>query len=271
VATSIYNQAISLRKNGFTNVELSGHDPIQLENIAGYVHWLKEIGFTEVLLLTHGRDLCDISLVKKLNIAGLDDVNIPFYGSHAEVHDVITNVHGSFKETLLGIQNIRKYAPDIQIYFHTLIMKENLRDIPNIIRLFAKFHPVDSEVKLPYIPYAYFAQHSALSYKHLKPHMKPLFDLCSELFGRKFAFIDIPFCILGFYDALIVHSGGPQMADNYSVPDMYKTEKHGVPSYRLYQKLKICKNCHYDSMCIGFIKDYVVRFKMENDPFYIPL
>ena len=60
--------------------------------------------------------------------AGLDKLRIPIYGSTATIHDSITQVEGSFDETMRGIENIRKHT-DMDLLITTLIMKQNYKDI----------------------------------------------------------------------------------------------------------------------------------------------
>jgi len=265
VAVSIYKQALNLRKHGFTDVELSGHDPLQFEKIVGFIVWLRKIGFKKITLATHGRNLCDAILTKKLNDAGLNFISIPLYGSNSKIHDAITQSSGSFNETIKGITNIKRYASSIQITLHTLIMNENITDLNKIIKLFSTFTPSYVQIRMPYISNSLFEKYSAISLSKLQQNVTKLFKLCEEVFGNRFSFGEIPYCIFGFYDSRIIHFSVPIMANNYSVPKKYQTNLHGIPKYRLKKKIKICKICKYNIQCEGFLNDYIEHFNLEYD------
>jgi len=271
IIIDIYKQAIDLSKKGFIDVEISGHDPIQFKHIITFMTWLRHIGFEQILLLTHGRTLYNLKFVKRLSRIANLTLMIPLYGSQERIHDSVTNSVGSFKETLQGIKNLKKLAPHIQLRLHTLIMKENICDVENILHLFLKLKPSQILVRPAFISINSFSQKSAVPYTSMIPVVRQAFAFCKKNFQDIFVFSDIPSCVFGFYDHHIVNGSVPTMASNYSVPGIHKTEMHGIPTYRLKQKLKICSECTYNDHCDGFLKDYVERFNMEQDVTIKPL
>jgi radical SAM protein with 4Fe4S-binding SPASM domain len=82
-------------------------------------------------MVTNGRKLKDYNFVKKLGDSGLKSLTISIEGSSPEIHDQITNVNGSFYETVQGIENSIKYG--FPTCTETTICRENQNDLENIV------------------------------------------------------------------------------------------------------------------------------------------
>ncbi len=262
IESNLLQQACHLKKRGFNEVEISGYDPIEYEKIAHLVKRLKkDMKFELVLLLTHGRDLHNLKLVKELEAARLDEIKIPLYGSKASIHDSITQAKGSFKETLEGIKNLKKYAPDIHIMISSLIIKHNYKDIINIFSLAFKYTP-DINFSIPCLPEHLDFRKIAVSFKEMRPYLVSLLNLNE----RKRAFLtitDIPFCVFGFYRANIFMTRPSAVAEPFSYPERFRTNIPNVPSYRIKTKLKICDKCSLNRKCDGFYSKYVDLFNLS--------
>lgn len=57
-------------------------------------------------LITNGRNLTDEKYVKNLEESGLDFVQVTLESHKSEVHDLMTGIKGSWKETVKGIKNL---------------------------------------------------------------------------------------------------------------------------------------------------------------------
>lgn len=270
VISDVYKQALNLRSRGVDKVELSGHDPIEFDKLVGLVVWLRKIGFNNIKLATHGRNLCSVDLVKKLKKAGLTGLRIPLYGSKPEIHDSITRTIGSFAETFEGLQNISRLWPEVELELHSVITKENLSDQISIFRIFKQFKSDFVSTWLPYLTVPDFKEVHCVSYDELMEHIPSLYDFLFRQF-HSFALFEIPACTLGFESPHLMFLEVPTIAENYSVPQDFLTSVHGVPSYRLKTKISICRDCKASSRCNGFIRDYVNRFDMENKSFLKPI
>jgi MoaA/NifB/PqqE/SkfB family radical SAM enzyme len=77
-------------------------------------------------LISNGRRLKDEAYVTLLEKSGLDFVQITLESHKPQVHDLMTTVKGSWKETIAGIQN----AVQSQIYVstNTTLSKHNAAD-----------------------------------------------------------------------------------------------------------------------------------------------
>lgn len=87
---------------------------------------------TEIHLLTNGRAFADKEYARKLAECGEKKIllGIPLHADSAGDHDTITQVKGSFEETMLGLYNLGRY--DIGIELRVVITKMNYRRLPKL-------------------------------------------------------------------------------------------------------------------------------------------
>ena len=80
---------------------------------------------TEIHLLTNGRAFADKEYARKLAECGEGKIllGVPLHADSAGDHDAITQVKGSFEETMLGLYNLGRY--DIGIELRVVITKMN--------------------------------------------------------------------------------------------------------------------------------------------------
>lgn len=87
-------------------------------------------------LITNGRLLADLSFAEKLKTAGLEACSVSIEAASESVHDEVTQVNGSFRETLMGICNLKM----VGIPFNTTmtISSANSNQIVPLARLMHK-------------------------------------------------------------------------------------------------------------------------------------
>lgn len=88
------------------------------------------------LIISNGRKFKDLNLVKKLKACGLTRVTISLEGHNAKSHDAVTNISGSFIETVQGIVNLQKEG--IMVSTNTTISSYNLDSLDKIIYFLLK-------------------------------------------------------------------------------------------------------------------------------------
>jgi MoaA/NifB/PqqE/SkfB family radical SAM enzyme len=253
-------QVLDLKKRGLNeSVSISGCDPIQYPGIAPFIKYIKrDLNFTSVTLLTHGRNLRDVKLVKELKRAGLDKLKIPLYGSRAEIHDSVTQVKGSFRETLRGIKNVFSYAPGTGITITSLIMKQNYKDVLEIFRLANKYASKIT-FSVPCIANMDYAEKYMISFEKMKTYLKRLLD-AAEKVDIPFQLTDVPFCVLGADHPKVINTIDiPVTSNTYSIPEIFRSSVPHTPNYRVKKHLPACRHCALVYKCDGFY-DHYVRF-----------
>ena len=97
-------------KKRYLRIGLSGGEPTLHPNILEIVR-LCRAQADQVSVLTHGRRLRDRGFTEKLLAAGANLLVIPLYGVKASQHDYVSQVKGSFRQTLQGLENLQDLAP----------------------------------------------------------------------------------------------------------------------------------------------------------------
>lgn len=87
---------------------------------------------TEIHLLTNGRVFADKTYARKLADCGVEKIllGIPLHADNAADHDAITQVRGSFDETMLGLYNLGRYDTGIEL--RVVITRMNYHRLPKL-------------------------------------------------------------------------------------------------------------------------------------------
>ncbi len=123
---------------GVFNVVFSGGEPLCRPDFLEIVDYAKNRGLF-FMVKTNGTLMSD-TVAKRLKQAGITGVHVSLYGATAETHERITGVTGSFRETMAGIENLRRAR--IPVIVMTSIMKYNVHEDAEIKKLATKFDAV---------------------------------------------------------------------------------------------------------------------------------
>jgi MoaA/NifB/PqqE/SkfB family radical SAM enzyme len=120
----------SARREGITEAAFSGGEPTIRKDLQSLIAHARSIGFGRVSITTNGRMLSYPGYARKLLDAGLTGVSVSLHGPNAAVHDALTGVPGSFRQTVSGLDNMRLAAGDtlerFEIQTVTIIVPENV-------------------------------------------------------------------------------------------------------------------------------------------------
>ena len=119
---------------GVPNVVFTGGEPTLRPDLADLVREAERLGLV-CGLVTNGRRLADRSLAESLVSAGLDYAQVTLESHRPEVHERITQVPGSWEETVAGIRNLA----DLGIYVdvNATLSTLNLGDVRELASLAA--------------------------------------------------------------------------------------------------------------------------------------
>jgi sulfatase maturation enzyme AslB (radical SAM superfamily) len=132
--TSQWKKVIDhLGEIGVFIVTFTGGEPTLREDLPELLQYAQNNGMVTGLI-TNGRKLKDQKYVQTLEQAGLDFVQVTLESHKPQIHDLMTSVKGSWKESVVGIKN----AVRSQIYVttNTTLSKYNAADFlrTNIFR-----------------------------------------------------------------------------------------------------------------------------------------
>ncbi len=118
-------------KKGCTRLVLSGGDPTIHPKFVDIIKIGKGAGYKKIQTITNGRMFYYKKFLDSAVKAGLDEITFSIHGHTKELHDFLTSVDGSFKQTVIGIQNARRY--NLIINADIVLNQKNVKYFPHMI------------------------------------------------------------------------------------------------------------------------------------------
>jgi len=245
---------------GIDRISLTGGEPTIRKDIFDIIRLCKKIGFDIIQIQTNGRMLSYRSFCEKLVRSGVNDFCISIHGHTAEIHDNITQVKGSFSETVKGIENLMSMASHLRrehILANLVISKFNYKFLPEIVEFFhAKGFNI-IELEYPRIM-GNASRHvdKIPSRTEAAKYIANASKRADEL-GVDVLFVDdFPVCLSeGFYknNAYLRHNPQKElnMSDDGIITDTEKGDK---------VHFSICKHCAARQICPGDWPEYEKYF-----------
>lgn len=122
-------------EKGIRALVLSGGEPTLNRDLPAIISEAKSLGYERVQIITNGRAFAYNGYLDKMAEAGLDEVTFSFYSHRENTHDILSNVPGSFVQSLKGLANAvesRKFIVNIDIVINRL----NVMTLPETIDFF---------------------------------------------------------------------------------------------------------------------------------------
>ena len=105
------------RREGEEQIIFAGREPPIHPHFIELVREANSVGYKIIEVLTNGRIFSIRKFTRKALLAGLTDIEVKFFSSDPEIHDSITRVPGSWKQTVKGIKNILHFQKVFPVYF----------------------------------------------------------------------------------------------------------------------------------------------------------
>lgn len=132
------------------HLTITGGEPfVAGEPIFEFIEYLRDkFTRTEFLFLTNGRVFVIDSVINKFAevMPNNSIIGIPIHGSNEKTHDEITQVSGSFNQTLLGIKKLLRKS--IRVELRIVVSALNKDDIANIARIVVSEIPAVSYISI---------------------------------------------------------------------------------------------------------------------------
>ena len=119
------------RNRGSTYIEIIGGEQTIRPDTIQLLKFADKLKFRTIAMATNGRMFSYENFVRKAVDAGLTDIIFSIHGHTAKLHDSLTQVDGSFKELMKGIENFKKLEFK-RLGSNTTIVKQNYRFLPDI-------------------------------------------------------------------------------------------------------------------------------------------
>lgn len=253
LSTEEIKKLLKISRKNCQMVVLTGGEPTIRKDIIELVSFAKNLKFSVIQIQSNGRMLAYKDFCQKIIKAGANEFSIALHGHIAQLHEYLTNSKGSFKQTCLGIKNLKSLGQNVLT--NTVVVKPNYRHLVEITKLlivlkvdqfqFSFVHPIRSAAKnfdniVPRISLVI-------------PYLKKAIAL-GEYFKKRVTTEAIPHCFLenkqhciseSFMPKMTVFDAGQTILDFSNV--RINDEKAKGPE---------CPKCKYFKICEGTWKEY---------------
>lgn len=294
----------ALRSEGATEVEFTGGEPTIRPDLPELVEYARELGFTNISVISNGLRIANLTYAKRLVEAGVNDILFSVHGPDATVHDAHTLIPGSFAKIMQAMGNAKTLGARSrstttitgQNCIHVEAMLELFLDLGMECIHFAVFSPVADAAgtdKRLFVSYS----DAAASIKHAIDRFEERLPPLSVKY--------IPFCFMRGYEKYVMNLyqqnydpddwnyyysnkvrradswlrrvafdalslAGSLVAKDWSVP-----ARHGWFGLRVFgftrlvellrkKRLAACRSCAYDIVCDHVWRSYVDHFGADD-------
>jgi len=122
------------KEQGYTRLGFSGGEALLHRDLAFLTAAARRTGFRIIRLQTNGMKLADRALCARLAAAGLTVCKFTFLGDASGPHDRLTGRPGSFKKSLMGLDNM--LALKLSVGVNILVTGQNHRGLKQILKFF---------------------------------------------------------------------------------------------------------------------------------------
>ena len=247
-------------KRGFDSVIVTGGEPTIRGDLFELLNYAMGLGY-EIQMQTNGRMFSNDKFAKKFSKFSVI-YTIALHGSNSKIHDSITQVPGSFNQTVQGIINLKKLYQ--LVTGKVVISRLNYKDLNNLLRLYKEFGVVSVNFAFPHALGNAKENFDLVvpRYKELQPYVHKLVRLSKKLNIRA-EFEAIPYCFMKDIEDYVCET-------RYNKKEM-ELKQFGLDTQNWTlirptnkQKFPQCKKCRYDNICEGPWKEYPERFGNEE-------
>ena len=131
---------------GYRKIMLGGGEPLLRRDIFEIINYIKQkgLGFE---IKTNGRIFSYLDFAKKLVALAPDKIIVYFHSGQPEVFDDVTQVEGSYSQTLKGINNLISLGAPIEI--RVPVIKKNCKALKEILILLRRINVKNVKFETP--------------------------------------------------------------------------------------------------------------------------
>jgi len=239
--------------NKFDTVTISGGEVTLRKDFLDIMKRLKEKGL-KIRLQTNARTMKDLKFAEELSEIGVENYLISFHNDDPRIFEEITQVPGSFSETVEGITNLIKCNQNITT--NTVVSNINYTNLKDIAKKLCDIGV--NTIKFVFVrgfgraedDYSNFCPRFTEVSPYLNKAIKYILSL-----NRNVMTEGIPFCIL---------PENYNVAGELYIPENidYKDFQHDQPDFTEYEHIyhnkgADCHKCNFNSLCKGPWKEYI--------------
>lgn len=237
-------------KNGSEIIILTGGEPTIRLDFFGILKYIKKYN-KHIILQTNARAMSSRSFTKQVANIGILNALVSCQSNKAKIHDLLTGVKGSFRETIQGIKNMVYYG--IPIIINTVFTKINKDTLCDTVSF---FHSLGvNRVNYGYIDIVGNACENIdkvlLNFSEVKRIANNIMKESKKI-NIQVSFSQLPLCV--------IHDSG-KIARNDNVKMLaVQAKKPKQLLFGFNNYAKICNSCKCKEMCYGIDQKYIAMF-----------
>jgi len=255
--TAEYKQEMSDARTRADLLVITGGEPTIRKDILDLVSHAAFLGFKRITLQTNGRMFCYMDFASGMaSIARIGYV-VAIHAPEAGLHDRITQVKGSFGQTVQGMRNLRGLGQDVSA--KVVISKLNSGLLPEISHLLASLDVADVCFAFPH-PMGnamVFFDEVVPNITETARSLHKAIDFCDSK-GMHVMSEGFPFCLMSGYERCISELNVPEREMN-DIRDFYP-DFNEIERTKGRAKAPSCASCRHDLSCSGPWKEYPQKF-----------
>lgn len=259
----LLRQMARARAEGSDYLELIGGEATIRRDFPSLVRAARKMGFREVVTATNGRSFSNALFAREVVRSGITAVIFSIHGPTGDAHDRLTQVPGSFRQLMRGIENLRSLGFS-SIYANTTVVAQNYRLLPDMARLYLSLALRGVEI-IFVDPTEGGARRSFLDFVPRISEAAPWMRRCLEI-GRRSGTRDwsvryVPLChFLGYEDQVSETTEREVFHTVHLAPDFENRDVSGSRAAVARGKPAACSGCRLDDACEGIWKEYLRRY-----------
>ena len=249
------------------SITITGGEPTISPYFKDILKYCKSKGF-KTSIQSNGTGFSSESLVKSTKDY-IDHVHIAIHSSVESVHDSIVKSKGMWKKTIKGLDNLIKY--NIHFTTQTVLSRLNVETLPETFAFIQSKKPgTQMSMTYPHMMGNAFENRADICFKYSE--YKHIFHQCLKNYKGLIFTESIPPCILFPYEEypnaileVIIQKSlmdkncrnriGVDFSGTFDVID------YNFMDVKDRRKLPKCKDCAFNTLCIGVWKEYVDLYK----------
>lgn len=253
----IKEELVDSFREGKREVVFTGGECTIRKDVFEVVSFAKKTGYVNIQIQSNGRAFSSMDFAKEMLRAGMTEFSPALHGHNSEIHDFCTTRPGSWRQTVLGIYNVKKLG--VRTISNTVICKQNYKYLPEIANLLLKL-----KVDQYQFAFVHMLGNARVYYKEVVPrvsevvpYVKKGLDLGISR-GVQVMVEAIPFCLMRGYEKYLSEFYIPptQLKEVGWQIDKFEDVRKSMGK----KKFPRCARCKWDNVCEGPWKEYPELF-----------
>lgn len=244
-------ELIKYYKKWIRLLDLDWWEPTLYKDLLRVIKIAKKIGYRYINLTSSWRNYKDINLLENILAAWVDSILISLHWSDEFIHDKITRKNWSFKETILGLDNVLKLKNKHKFNFwiNITLCKINEDDLKKYLDFIKKWNP--DVVNIQFMTPFGNADWSDKLEQDTEKCCKVLKTYIND-YWYNIQLINLPFCYMEGFEKHVMWDVNKMERDMLFVGERPSNLYDYLSLER--QKNKKCDNCIYSIICDWFYK-----------------